>query len=91
MTDPAIIERLDSIAEQLDRLATPVEQLSFNLKDTATVLGISLPLVRRLIAEGHLAVACYPGMKKLRIPRTSIDAFLAASTVHPTTTLEIAS
>ena len=91
MTDPAIIERLDSIAEQLDRLATPVEQLSFNLKDTATVLGISLPLVRRLIAEGHLAVACYPGMTTRRVPRASIDAFLAKATVHPTTTLEIAS
>lgn len=87
MTDPAILERLDSIAEQLERLATPVQVASYNLKDTATVLGISLPLVRRLIAEGHLAVACYPGMTARRVPRASIDALLAKSLI----TQEIAS
>ena len=81
-------DRLIKLTEDQGRTVTPA---SFNINETVIVLGVNRGIVRRLIAEGHLLAATYPGMTEQRIPRTSIDAFLAASTVHPTTTLEIAS
>lgn len=71
--------KIDNLDRAADPIANPVPALSFNLKDAAVVLGISLPLVRKLIADGHLLAGTYPGMTARRVPRTSIDAFLAAS------------
>lgn len=82
---------LAKLAHLIAAQGAPVTPASFTIKDAAIVLGVDRSIVRRLITEGHLLAACYPGMTDRRIPRTSIDAFLTASLISPTPTLEVAS
>ena len=82
-----LADQLAALAKDITRISTPVTAASYDLKDTATVLGVSTPIVTRLIREGHLIAACYPGMTARRVPRASIDALLAKSLI----TQEIAS
>ena len=59
----------------------PVESLTYSVTETATVLGVSLPTVYRLVARGVLRPL--PGLRHKRLPKRQVHAFVeGARTAH---------
>ena len=59
----------------------PVESLTYSVTETATVLGVSLPTVYRLVARGVLRPL--PGLRHKRLPKRQVHAFVeGARTSH---------
>ena len=55
--------------------AVPVlEPLTYSVTETATVLGVSLPTVYRLVARGILRPL--PGLRHKRVPKKQVYAFV---------------
>jgi len=52
----------------------PVESLTYSVTETATVLGVSLPTVYRLVARGVLRPL--PGLRHKRLPKRQVHAFV---------------
>lgn len=60
-----------------ETIATPVpvlEPLTYSVTETATVLGVSLPTVYRLLARGILRPL--PGLRHKRLPKKQVHAFV---------------
>ena len=55
----------------------PVEPLTYSVTETATVLGVSLPTVYRLVARGILRPL--PGLRHKRLPKKQVHAFVEGS------------
>jgi len=61
--------------------APTVEPLTYSVTETATVLGVSLPTVYRLVARGVLRPL--PGLRHKRLPKRQVHAFVeGARTAH---------
>jgi excisionase family DNA binding protein len=57
------------------RLLSPDTHVVLTKADVAQLLRISEPSVDRLIRRGHLRRV--PGLRRVLVPRSSIDSFLA--------------
>ena len=54
--------------------APTLEPLTYSVTETATVLGVSLPTVYRLLARGVLRPL--PGLRHKRLPKKQVHAFV---------------
>lgn len=59
----------------------PVEPLTYSVTETATVLGVSLPTVYRLVARGILRPL--PGLRHKRLPKKQVHAFVESGKSLP--------
>ena len=66
----------DSLASQsvVPPAAPVLEPLTYSVTETATVLGVSLPTVYRLLARGVLRPL--PGLRHKRLPKKQVHAFV---------------
>lgn len=73
MHSPVSLEPLVSTAAAAST-ASFVEPLTYSVAETATVLGVSLPTVYRLVARGVLRPL--PGLRHKRLPKRQVHAFI---------------
>jgi excisionase family DNA binding protein len=66
----------DSLASQsvFPPAAPALEPLTYSVTETATVLGVSLPTVYRLVTRGVLRPL--PGLRHKRLPKKQVHAFV---------------
>lgn len=67
---PASVAPTETIATTVSVL----EPLTYSVTETATVLGVSLPTVYRLLARGILRPL--PGLRHKRLPKKQVHAFV---------------
>ncbi|HQF37967.1 MAG TPA: helix-turn-helix domain-containing protein [Opitutaceae bacterium] len=61
-------------AETIVSTVPVLEPLTYSVTETATVLGVSLPTVYRLLARGILRPL--PGLRHKRLPKKQVHAFV---------------
>ena len=63
-----------ALSENSALIAPALEPLTYSVTETATVLGVSLPTVYRLVARGVLRPL--PGLRHKRLPKRQVHAFI---------------